>query len=183
MATTLAIALSFTYLLIFYGRRRKEIYAKVKNTTHTVKDRFLKVVKSIITVSIPISLASFVAAINKNIDSITVIRGLKNIGYSEETANVLYGMLSGKIDNITNLPLSFNIAFAISLVPAVSAAMAKKDEKTATKRTSFSLLVSMLIGLPCTFGLVTLASPILKLLYPNQLLLRHQKTYKDLKFG
>lgn len=167
VATTLATALSFSYLYIFYQRRKKEINKKVNNTKHTVKDSFSKVIKSIISVSIPIALSSFISAINRNVDSITVIRGLKGIGYSEETANVLYGMLSGKIDNIINLPLSFNIAFAISLVPAISAAMAKKDEKTATKRISFSLLVSMLIGLPCTFGLAVLASPILKLLYPN----------------
>lgn len=82
-------------------------------------------------------------------------------------ANNLYGMLSGKIDNLINLPLSFNIAFAISLVPAVASAISKKDKKTASRRISFSLLSTMIIGLPCTFGLVVLAKPILLLLFPN----------------
>ena len=43
----------------------------------------------------------------------------------------------------------------------------KNDKETATKRTSFSLLTSMIIGLPCVVGMIIFAQPILNLLYPN----------------
>ena len=65
------------------------------------------------------------------------------------------------------MPLAINVAFATALVPAISAAKAKKDHKTITEKTSFSLLVSMLIGLPCTIGMFIFAQPILNLLFPN----------------
>ena len=39
--------------------------------------------------------------------------------------------------------------------------------KSATKRVSFSLLVTMLIGLPCMVGMIIFAQPILNLLFPN----------------
>ena len=45
--------------------------------------------------------------------------------------------------------------------------MAKKEEKTASKRISLSLLITMIIGLPCTFGMMVFANPILNLLFPN----------------
>ena len=167
LATTLATMLSFAYLYIFYTKRRKEIFEGIKKSTHYTRESIFKVIKGIICVSIPISLSSIISAINKNVDSITVIRGLKSIGWSEELANNAYGMLTGKIDTLINLPLSFNIAFAISLVPAISASISKGDKKSAKKRISFSLLVTMLIGMPCTMGLVVLAEPILKLLFPN----------------
>ena len=86
---------------------------------------------------------------------------------ASDVATRLYGQLSGKVDTLTNLPLAINIAFATALVPAISAANAKKDKETATKRTSFSLLTSMLIGLPCVVGMIVFAQPILNLLYPN----------------
>ena len=86
---------------------------------------------------------------------------------ASDVATKLYGQLSGKVDTLTNLPLAVNIAFATALVPAISAAKAKNDRETATKRTSFSLLTSMLIGLPCVVGMIIFAQPILNLLYPN----------------
>ena len=42
------------------------------------------------------------------------------------------------------------------------------DKETTTKRVSFSLMASMLIGLPCTIGMIVFADPILHLLYPAQ---------------
>ena len=94
-----------------------------------------KVVKNIMAVSIPISLSSIISAINKNIDAITVVRGLKTF-LSESVAKVQYGILSGKVDTLIGLPLSFNIAFATALVPAVSSSIATGDKESITKRVS-----------------------------------------------
>ena len=66
------------------------------------------------------------------------------------------------------MPLSINIAFATALVPTISRAIASGDKETTTKRVSFSLMASMLIGLPCTIGMIVFADPILHLLYPAQ---------------
>lgn len=65
------------------------------------------------------------------------------------------------------MPLSINVAFATALVPTIAAAKAKKDFKTIREKTKFSLLISMLIGLPCTIGMCIFAQPILNLLFPN----------------
>ena len=105
-------------------------------------------------------------SLNKNIDSFTVVRSLKQF-MTEDEALAQYGILGGKVDMLTSLPLSINVAFSTALVPAISAAKARKDKKTITEKTSFSLLISMLIGLPCTVGMFIFAGPILSLLFPN----------------
>lgn len=106
------------------------------------------------------------SSLNKNIDSFTVVRSLKQF-MTEDEALAQYGILGGKVDMLTSLPLSINVAFSTALVPAISAAKARKDKKTITEKTSFSLLISMLIGLPCTVGMFIFAGPILSLLFPN----------------
>lgn len=168
LATTLAVLVSFLYLFKYYNRNKKEIWKQTSKSSiqNTKNESAKKVVKNILAVSIPISLSSIISAINKNIDAITVVRGLKTF-LTESVAKVQYGILSGKVDTLIGLPLSFNIAFATALVPAVSSSIAKGDKETITKRVSFSLLVTMLIGLPCTIGLCVFADPILKLLFPN----------------
>ena len=76
------------------------------------------------------------------------------------------GILS-KVDTLVNLPIAVNVAFSTALVPAISAAFAKKDYETASKRMTFSMFASLLIVLPCAAGFISLAQPILRLIYPT----------------
>ena len=166
VATTIATFSSFVYLFMYYKIKRKEIGREIEQTINYKYENVKLIVKNILMVSIPLTLSSIMTSFNKNIDSFTVKRILSTY-MSPDMATVLYGRLSGKIDTLTNLPLAINIAFATALVPAIAAAKAKKDKSTISKRTSFSLLTSMLIGLPCITGLIVFAQPILNLLYPN----------------
>lgn len=166
VATTLATFSSFAYLFMYYRLKRKEIGNEIQSSTNYKYENVKTIVKNILMVSIPLTLSSIMTSFNKNIDSFTVKRILS--GYMPaDIATKLYGQLSGKVDTVTNLPLAINIAFATALVPAISAAKAKNDRESATKRTSFSLLTSMLIGLPCVVGMIVFAQPILNLLYPK----------------
>ena len=166
LATTTATFLGFSYLFLYYRTERKDIASEIKNTVNYKYESIGKVIRKILFVSIPITLTAIMSSINKNVDSFTVVRNLKNF-LPEDKAISLYGILGGKVDTLTTLPLAINVAFATALVPAISAAKAKRDNKAIAEKTSFSLLVSMLIGLPCTVGLVVFAQPILNLLYPN----------------
>ena len=166
LATTIATFSSFAYMFIYYRVKRKEIGNEIAQTTNYKYEDVKTIVKKILMVSIPLTLSSIMTSFNKNIDSFTVKRILSTY-MASDVATKLYGQLSGKVDTLTNLPLAVNIAFATALVPAISAAKAKNDRETATKRTSFSLLTSMLIGLPCVVGMIVFAQPILNLLYPN----------------
>lgn len=166
VATTLATFSSFAYLFIYYRIRRKEIGNEIEHSINYKYESVKSIVKKILMVSIPLTLSSIMTSFNKNIDSFTVKRILSTY-MASDVATKLYGQLSGKVDTLTNLPLAINIAFATALVPAISAAKAQNDKETATKRTSFSLLTSMIIGLPCVVGMIIFAQPILNLLYPN----------------
>ena len=146
--------------------RKKEIATEIKSTVNYQYERVKVIIKRILFVSIPIALTAIMSSLNKNIDSFTVVRSLRQF-MSEDMAISQYGILGGKVDMLTSLPLSINVAFATALVPTISAAKAKKDNKTITQKTSFSLLTSMLIGLPCTIGMCIFAGPILNLLFPN----------------
>lgn len=175
LATTLAVVGSFMYLLTYYKvhkRDKLEIEEiEKKNYTSRVNSSIMKksvrqIVKSILWVSIPISLSSILVSVNKNIDSFTVVNLLKRF-LSVEEAREQYGILSGKIEVLTSLPLSFNVAFATALVPAITAARTKGELGKGVKRISFSLLTTIVIVLPCVVGMVIFADPILKLLTPN----------------
>lgn len=166
LATTLATLSGFGYLYFYYKVRKKEIAAEIKSTVNYKYERRRNIIKKILWVSFPIALTAILSSVNKNIDSFTVVRSLKEFLPAEEAVSQ-YGILGGKVDTLTSLPLSINVAFSTALVPAIAAAKARKDKKTIKQKTSFSLLISMLIGLPCTAGMCIFAEQILGLLYPN----------------
>ncbi len=166
LATTLATMLCFSYLYRYYKSFKQEIAWEIKSTVNYKPTRIRKTLKQILAVSIPMSLTGIMGTINKNIDSMTVVRGLKTF-LSEEAAKIEYGILSGKVDTLVTLPMSFNMAFATALIPSISSAKAIGDVATIRKRVSFSILVTILVGLPFMVGMILFAQPILKLLFPN----------------
>lgn len=176
-ASTLAAFCSFIYLFAFYNKRKKEIWKDINNSTGTYEKQSKRsIMKTILKFSVPISLASIVAAINRNIDTVTVINGVKTLLENQMFGTVemitaeatrLYGILSGKIDMLIGLPTALNVAFATALVPTISEAIAKNDIKTAKRRIGFSIRTTLLIALPCAIGMAVLAEPILLLLFPN----------------
>lgn len=182
-ATTVAIVISFLYLLLYYRHHRAKLNTIPDGAPPEAPDDaehgFFRVASSILWISIPISLSSTIAAFARVIDTATITRGITAAFgggipgvpgiptadmLNEEVAR-LSGMLS-KSDIITNLPLALNIAFATVLVPSIASALAKGNRKEASDRVSYSLLVSTLLILPCATGLITLAQPIFDLIYP-----------------
>lgn len=166
LATSLATILCFSYLYKYYKNMKKEIAWEIKNTVNHKATRVRRTLKQILSVSVPMSLTGIMGTINKNIDSMTVVRGLKNF-LSSEQAKTQYGILSGKVDTLVTLPMSLNIAFATALIPSISSNKAVGDIEIIRKRVSFSMLISILIGLPFMVCMIIFAEPILKLLFPN----------------
>lgn len=183
-ATSVATVLSLLYLMYFYYKRKSDIYNNINNShgeTLSLSKRSL--MKSILMLSVPISLGSIITAVNRVIDTATVSRGIEiafnslipahgsvtailNPTTEQMTKEIarLSGLLS-KSDILYNMPLAVNFAFATVLVPSVAGALAVKDYKEAASKINYSLLISILIILPCSIGLITLAEPIYKIIY------------------
>ena len=186
IATTLSTIISFVYLTIFYNRRRKEILKRVNSTqAETLTKPLGQMFKSILLISVPISLGSVISAVNRIIDTATITRGIEiafsalipahgntaaianpTIAQLSKEAARLSGLLS-KSDTLINLPLAINISFSTVLVPSIAGALAKGDRKSASDKVIYSMMISILIALPCAFGYIALAKGIYGLLYPN----------------
>ena len=172
LSTTCAIVLTFIYLIIYY--KRKKLNIEKKQISPEAKKTTWQLLKIILVLSVPITFSSVISIISPLIDSTTVSRCIQNaFAYMypikeelEAFAMSMTGILS-KVDTLTAMPIAVNIAFSTALVPVISTALAKKDYDTASKRMTFSLFASLLIIIPCAFGFISLAQPILNLIYPT----------------
>ncbi len=167
LATTVSAATAFFYLLMYYNKNKKDIWRDIKKSEKFALEPKKKIAKKLISYVIPISLGSVVAALAGVIDVVTVVEGLQRGGLSLEKANEIFGIIVGKVDILNAVPMSINVAFSVALVPFVSSAIARHRKDEAVDKINYSLKISSMIALPCTFGLFILAKPIFELIFPN----------------
>ena len=172
LSTTCAIVITFVYLLMYYKHNRLNTKGSMPSPERGKSNKEL--LKTILGISIPITVSSLISVISGVIDTATVSNCIQiayeSTGMGKEALEALAmestGILS-KVDTLVSFPLAINLAFSTALVPAVSEALAIKDKKTASRRLSFSFFASLIIILPCALGFIALADPILKMLYPT----------------
>lgn len=172
LSTTMAIIVTFVYLISYY--KKHKIVPDSNQRSPERRKTNKELLKTILTISIPVTLSSIISVISSVIDTATVSNCIqyayRNAGMTKEALETLAmtktGILS-KIDTLVTFPLAINAAFSTALVPSISESIATGEFKAASKRLTFSIFVSILIIFPCALGFISLAEPILKMIYPT----------------
>jgi stage V sporulation protein B len=64
--------------------------------------------------------------------------------------------------------MALALSMALSMVPAVASAKSANDIEFLNTNIKLGLRTSMIVGVPCSFGIIALSEPIMRLLYPMQ---------------
>ena len=130
-------------------------------------DPALKIVRDLFTIGVPIAFGACILALLNSVDSKLCMNRLQSAaGFTYREAKVLYGVY-GKAQNLFNLPAAFITPLTISIVPAISGAIARKDRKTAAAVSEDSMRISAAVSVPMGVGLAVLSLPIMQVLYPG----------------
>ena len=125
------------------------------------------ILANILKIAVPITLSSSMVGIVTVIDSSLVQGQLQSaLDLTEQASRTLYGNYSGAL-NIYNLPTSLMAAITASVIPAVSAALARRDRRGAARITGSALRITALLSFPMGVGLFVLGTPIIRLLFPS----------------
>jgi len=87
-----------------------------------------------------------------------------SLGMLEAEARGLFGMYSRAL-SIYNLTPSLVVPVSVSIIPAIAAAIARKNAREAKEITQSSVKIVNLIAMPAAVGLMVLATPVLMALY------------------
>ena len=125
------------------------------------------ILANILKIAVPITLSSSMVGIVTVIDSSLVQGQLQSaLNLTEKASRTLYGNYSGAL-NLYNLPTSLMAAITASVIPAVSAALARRDRRGAARITGSALRITALLSFPMGVGLFVLGTPIIRLLFPS----------------
>jgi len=149
-------------LLIVWWRQKKYFLGKLSSQKHQENLPFFSVVYKIFALSVPITLGSLVMPLINIVDLSIVPQRLHSAGFDTSRATSLYGQLTGMASPLVHIPTIITVALAISLVPAISEAMALRKIKKIQERSYLAIRLTLLLSLPAAVGLFLLAKPITK---------------------
>lgn len=165
LGTTIAEGAALVYMLMLYLRNRRRFNELPQTAGENAAS--LDVMKQLLAISIPITIGACIVPLSQWIDSAMLMERLQSAGSIYEDAKKLYGLFTGTVIRIINIPTALALAVSMSLVPAISSAKALNDEETIRKQSDLGLRFAFLIGFPCSIGMSVLAEPIMRFFYEN----------------
>lgn len=188
---TIGTFLSFLLLSVIYFFSKR--HYRLAHRTETVRPRSV-ILKELILIAIPITIGASVSSLTTLIDMATISKrlitnpvvfdeyafmfsegtkffekaleeGWTGAALLEQKAATLYGMYTGKALTMFNLPLTLIVALGMSVVPAISAAVAKHQRGEAKTITESTIRIAMLFAAPCALGMASLSKQVLQLLF------------------
>lgn len=153
---TFAVTISETVALIY-------LFAKYKRATRSLgKIPFEKVslksdAKRLIKICLPITLTGILIPFSQTIDSFLIINILAK--YMQNATSV-YGLLSGAVMSVVNLPVSVCYGLAVAVLPLVSG-----DKNGGKKHSDKAIMLTLLLSIFMTVGVYFFADFIVNLLF------------------
>jgi stage V sporulation protein B len=125
------------------------------------------ILRRLLGVSIPVTASRLVGSFSYLLESIITVRSLALAGIATAAATAQYGSLQGMVIPLLLLPGALTSSLAVSLVPSLSEAAARKDLPTIHKRMHQALRLALVTGAPFAVLMYVLAVPLCNLLYGN----------------
>lgn len=139
------------------------LYKRVPAPTVQKNEGGMVAMKTVLKLSIPVTLSSILLPLSGLLDSVLAPRLLS--AYAGD-AVALYGLFSGGAVTVVNLPVSVCYGIAAASVPRVAMATESRNGKgSARKRILYSLGITMLVGGVSAVGLYFFAEPAAKIIF------------------
>lgn len=165
LGTGSGVLIGLLFMTWMYMLNRKIINRNVKRDTHEELESYQMIFKSLLLIVTPIIISSCIYNMNTVVNQtifIDILMKLKS--YTEPDASKLYGVYSGRVVVIANIPIAIGAAMSSAMIPTVSSLYEKKDIEGINRRIGDGIRATMLISIPAAAGLFVLAEPIMRLL-------------------
>ena len=126
-------------------------------------------IKEILGISIPTTLARMIGSIVYFFEPIILTNILKYVGYSTEFITLEYGVINGYVYPLLLLPSFFTMAISSAILPVVSNSYSNRNYNYTKTKIKQALFFSLLIGIPVTLIFIFIPNIPLKFIYNTTL--------------
>ena len=144
----LSEGISIITLLLFIPKHEKISFSDFKLDQSQIKD--------LLDISLPTTGSRLIGSITYFLEPILLTYALTKSGYSINDITIEYGIINGYVYPLLLLPSFFTMAISSALLPVVSNAYSKRNYSYTRYKIKQALVISLIIGIPCTLLFMTI---------------------------
>ena len=152
-------------LIAIYFMSRKIFMKRVNKDTQSSDGTYANYAKLVLMTAVPIVIGSATFHLTNLVDMIMFNDALRFHNYNQESADALYGLLTGKYKTIITLPISIAAAIAAATIPSITTSIVLKDKKQIKRKINMAIRCTMFIAIPACVGIFVLSTPIISILF------------------
>ena len=153
----LSEGISIITLLLFIPKHEKISFSDFKLDQSQIKD--------LLDISLPTTGSRLIGSITYFLEPILLTYALTKSGYSINDITIEYGIINGYVYPLLLLPSFFTMAISSALLPVVSNAYSKRNYSYTRYKIKQALVISLIIGIPCTILFMTIPKYFLNTIY------------------
>ena len=153
----LSEGISIITLLLFIPKHEKISFSDFKLDQSQIKD--------LLDISLPTTGSRLIGSITYFLEPILLTYALTKSGYSINAITIEYGIINGYVYPLLLLPSFFTMAISSALLPVVSNAYSKRNYSYTRYKIKQALVISLIIGIPCTLLFMTIPKYFLNTIY------------------
>lgn len=153
---------------IFFLIYRPVIYRQIRMDHIRKKESYGRILKILLLTIMPVIFSTAIYNINQILD-LTIFNTIMSAQeFTEKEYMAMQGIYTGKYNTLINVPLAMANGLAASVIPSLTAAVAKRDRKLVHEKIAQTIRFTMVIAIPCFVGFIVLSSPLMVLLFNDE---------------
>ena len=163
--TVASVTVALLFMMYLYARFNRRFRHAVRKDQTVKRESSRYLYRVLILTILPIILSTLVYNISNVLDQGIFNAVLKSQNYTEKQYATIWGIYTGRFRVLMSVPLSLASSLGPAVVPSLTAAVAAKDKASAVRTVHSSTRYTMIVTIPCAFGMAALGGPIIQMLF------------------
>lgn len=164
LSASISALASYLYLHVKIKKNKHQLIKnEIKEEEKKISNKQLA--KKILLCALPFIIVEVLKSAYSTVDTVTIINGLTNLGYSITDAETTFSVIATWGNKLCSIVISVSFGVSLSLIPSVASSFIKGDLKTVNEQYNSSLLLLLITTLPMTLGMFFLARPVWIIFY------------------
>ena len=169
LGTGSGVLIALLFMWAIYGLNRKMILGRVRKDTRHDELSYGQIFGTIFGMVTPFILSTFIYNFSTSLNQTIYTKVMKYVmQLSEAEIAINYGVFAGKAVVISNIPIAIASSMSAAMIPSISGSYARGEKDKTHHQIHVAVQTTMLISIPCAFGMFALAQPITELLFPQK---------------
>ena len=122
--------------------------------------------QAVLRTAFPIAIVSVMLPLSNFFDSMIIVNMLKLSGLGGDVATSQYGLLSGPVNSLVNMPVVLTLSLAVAIVPSVAVSRVRRDISAIMLHSRLSVKLVFLIGVPFAIFFAVFSERLVRTIYP-----------------